>query len=113
MPKSKGGKRGKRYSADEKASLLARYGELRQSGKKIQEAAKAVGVSYITLHNWEKKKSKPGRKPGPSARVQTTATRRPRGQILRDQPLTLVTPSGYRIEGITPRDLIQVLKAIG
>jgi hypothetical protein len=44
----------KRYSGSKKIDLLEKYRELRKEGASAKEAAKAVGVSYLTLRQWEK-----------------------------------------------------------
>lgn len=125
IKKTANAKKGKRYTPKEKERLLAKYNTARAAGKNTQDAAKAVGVPYITIHSWEKKtgkttrrkkatkkssvkrqalkkavrgKKKPGRKP--------KAAPKPRGG------LTLVTPNGFRIEGISSSELIMVLKAL-
>jgi hypothetical protein len=119
------GKRGRRYTDKQQARLLDKYHELRKGGTSADKAAKKVGVSYLTLLKWEKKvgrkiKTKRGRPKGrkgiskkaalkkalkvPKARRKKAA--KPAGG------LTLVTPSGFRIEGITSTELIKVLKAM-
>jgi transposase len=58
------------YSQAEREKLLAEYDAKRASGMKAQEAAKALGVSYLSLLRWQKdagggaaKPAKRGRKP--------------------------------------------------
>jgi DNA-binding XRE family transcriptional regulator len=103
--------RGKRYSKGRKLALLSKYRELRKKGMTAQKAAKAVKVSYLTLRKWEKETGAPklGRagsgKAGKKGRSAAT-THGKRGG------LTLITPAGFRIEGISSKELIQVLKAI-
>ena len=48
-PVKEGKKTGKRYSDKRKQALLARYNELRKGGKNTTDAAKAVGVPYMSL----------------------------------------------------------------
>ncbi len=59
------------YSQAEREKLLAQYDAKRASGMNAQEAAKALGVSYLSLLRWQKtaggeaaKPAKRGRKPG-------------------------------------------------
>lgn len=118
------GKRGKRYSAKRQAALLDKYHELRKGGLAADKAAKNVGVSYLTLLKWEKKtgkriKTKRGRPAGKKSMSKKTAIKKalkvPKGKKKFAKPaggLTLVTPSGFRIEGITTKELIKVLRAI-
>ena len=123
--------RGRRYSDKARTKLLAKYNELKNAGATALDAAKKVCVSYITLLTWEKKS---GRKPkrGRPAKIKAKAALkksvgRPRGRPRHrskrgavkgteaDKPaggLTLVTPSGFRIEGISTKDLISVLKTL-
>ena len=112
-------KRGRRYSARRQAALLDKYHELRKGGLNADKAAKTVGVSYLTLLKWEKKtgkkiKSKRGRPPGKKSALKK-ALRTPkkgRPSKAKQEGLTLVTPTGFRIEGITTKELIKVLKSM-
>jgi hypothetical protein len=118
------GKRGRRYSAKRQATLLNKYHELRKGGMSAQKAAKKVGVSYLTLLKWEKKtgkriKTKRGRPKGKKRMSKKAALKKalkvPKGKkkaVKRAGGLTLVTPSGFRIEGITPAELIKVLRGL-
>jgi hypothetical protein len=122
--KSPKGRRGKRYSAKRQASLLDRYHELRKGGMSADKAAKNVGVSYLTLLKWEKKtgkriKTKRGRPRGKKGISKKTALQKalkvPKGKKKAATPsggLTLVTPSGFKIEGITSAELIKVLRGL-
>ena len=115
------GKRGKRYTAKQQAGLLAKYHELRKGVTSADKAAKKVGVSYLTLLKWEKKsgkkvKTKRGRPPGKKATLKKALKvpkkkGRPTTVAKKAEGHTLVTPSGFRIEGIATKDLIRVLKA--
>ncbi len=120
---AKGGKKtGKRYSDKRRQALLARYNGLRKGGKNTTEASKAVGVPYITLHNWEKKSggAKKRVKKIDAKKTLKTAMKVPRGKKRAKRPvkkaatgrLILVTPTGFRIEGISSGQLIKVLKAL-
>lgn len=112
-------KRGQRYSAKQHTRLLDKYHELRKGGMAADKAAKKVGVSYLTLLKWEKKsgkkiKTKRGRPKGKKA-VLKKALKLPKGKKKAAKPsggLTLVTPSGFRIEGITSAELIKVLRGL-
>jgi len=118
----KKGKRGKRYSAKRQTSLLDKYHELRKGGMSAEKAAKKVGVSYLTLLKWEKKtgkriKSKRGR-PLSKKTVIKKALKTPKKRGRKAKAAkkveghTLVTPTGFRIEGISTGELIRVLKAL-
>lgn len=108
----------KRYSEKQKAKLLEKYSLQRKSGSTTVQAAKKVGVTYATILNWQKKPSKPKGKKNTTA-ILNKAVARPRGRKATNQAsqksnggMALVTPNGYRIEGITPKELIQVLKTL-
>ncbi len=133
-------KKAKRYTTEEKKNLLARYNAYRKAGDNVKDASGKVGVPYITLHIWEtkgkKKKSvkKTARQTVKSSSRKKTAKKKTQNpnkkKILKkavtprtgrpkkapkthqSKGLTLVTPRGYRIEGISPSDLIKVLKAL-
>jgi len=123
------GKQGKHYSAKRQANLLKKYHELRKGGTSADKAAKKVGVSYLTLLRWEKKsgkriKIKRGR-PSNKKRSRTAKgaeaalkkalkvpKKRGRPPKAKKGGLTLVTPSGFRIEGITSAELIKVLRRL-
>ena len=114
------GKQGKRYTAKQQAKLLKKYHELRKGGMSADKAAKKVGVSYLTLLKWEKKsgkkfKTKRGRPPGKKAALKKALKvpkKKGRPTKAKKGGLTLVTPSGFRIEGITSAELIKVLRGL-
>jgi len=95
------GKRGKHYTPTQKQKILARYRDLRTHGVKAVEAAKKVGVSYLTIQKWganglEKVRTKPrtNLKPDPF------------------EGITLKTPGGFVIKNLSRQDLIAVLQAL-
>ena len=117
--KAKKGKRGRRYSAKRQAALLDKYHELRKGGLNADMAAKKVGVSYLTLLKWEKAsgkkiKSKRGRPPGKKSALKKALKAHKKGRPPKAKKggLTLVTPTGFRIEGITTKELIKVLRGM-
>lgn len=123
----------KRLSDKQRMLVLAKYEKLLAGGMKAPQAAKKVGFSYITLLAWRKKLGKssaakparkPSRKPGRSGK--TTQRKKAARKLTRragrkktttsrssTQSIVLVTPSGYRIEGISPKDLTKIMKALG
>ena len=118
-------KAGKRFSDKKKQALLARYNALRKEGKNTAEAAKSVGVPYITLHTWEKKAgggkrtaSKAGKQAARKALKKAVKIPRGRKKAAKKTrtagagKLVLVTPAGFRIEGISSGELIKVLKSL-
>ncbi len=114
-PRDKKG--GKRYSEKQKASRLAKYHELIRSGRGAVAAAKEVGVSYVTLLKWQKeagqvKTPAKSRKAKPYLPLRRTRPPMQSPRPTKTGNLTLVTPEGLRIEGISARELIEVLKAL-
>ena len=120
MPKNKAKKSTKtkkRHSDKQKSTLLTKYHGIRKSGSTAEKAAKKVGVAYITLLNWEKKSGKPkGKKAIRAALKKAVAVPKKRGRkpgtTAKTGGLTLVTPAGFRIEGISTKELIRVLREL-
>ncbi len=112
----------RRYSEKQKARKLSRYHQLREFGKTTGKAAKAVGVSYLTLLKWEKEGGRPGKKAGEidveKALSQALATakrgRKKRAAAPAKSPagMVLVTPGGYRIEGLSMEDFYRLIEAL-
>ena len=103
--------RRKRYSSAQKTALLSKYRELRKSGMGLVRAAHQVGVSYQTLRKWEKEAGLAtiGRRgAGKSAKDKLVRTGAPKA----NGGIVLTTPQGFRIEGLSLNDLIQVLQAV-
>ncbi|MFC1654173.1 hypothetical protein ACFL2F_00060 [Myxococcota bacterium] len=103
----------KRHTDKQKSTLLTKYHGLRKSGSTAEKAAKKVGVSYIKLLNWEKKSGKPKGKRAVRAALKKAVAvlkgkkkrgRKP-GTVVKGGGLTLVTPAGFRIEGISTKEL--------
>jgi hypothetical protein len=105
---SKKSKGGKRHTPKQRASILSKYNTLRASGLTAMQAAKRVGVSYLTLLKWEKIV---GKKTGKPKKKRRQPVRKASVSVKKGQ-LVLITPAGFRIEGISAKDLIQVLKAV-
>ncbi|MBW1810790.1 MAG: hypothetical protein JRJ19_13745 [Deltaproteobacteria bacterium] len=101
-------KKGKRYSSKQRVATLSKYNTLRATGLTAMQAAKKVGVSYLTLLKWEKIS---GRKPGQPKKSGRKPVKQASVTVKKGQ-LVLITPAGFRIEGISAKDLIQVLKAV-
>ena len=113
--------RGKRYTPAQRARLLKRFTALRARGVTVMEAAKQIGVPYITLHNWEKKagiapakkKAKPGREPGRKpGRPRKAIPGKKAARRGRKGHLQMTLADGSFIEGITTKDLIAIVKAV-
>ncbi len=94
------------YSQKEKTKLLAKFSQIRTSGKTALQAASSIGVSYMTLLRWERANGKAASltQSGKRSRAGTTdqATNK----------MSLTTPGGYRIEANSTTDIIKVLMAL-
>lgn len=105
-------KSGKRYSDEVRSNLLAKYLQLRKEGVTIARASKSVGVPYITLRTWERKAHKITGKPGVKTAARkvlkkATALRKslsPKRAMTGG--ITLITPAGFRVEGISSTELL-------
>ena len=102
--KSKIAKKGKRYSAQEKKDILAKYNSLRDSGMNAYDAAKKVGISYMTIRSWEKKAGLGRRTKGPSGTKPAKTSSGAAGG------LSMILPNGNRIEGLTVDQVIKIVK---
>jgi len=104
--KKKASKRKKRsrYTPEKKKELLKKYHALCKSGKTTAEAAKEIGVPYITLRTWERKTGKKRGRAGTKAKSASVSQK--------SGKLILETPKGYRIEGLSPSDLVKILKEV-
>jgi len=118
----------RRYNEEEKQQLLERYQSLVSSGKNVVEAAKEIGVSYVTIRAWQKKDEKPAAKARkrPAAKKarggKKSRTRARSGRKVRQaakavarsagKSLAMVMPNGYRIEGFSVDELIKLLKSM-
>lgn len=97
--------RGARYAEDlqQEAVFLAQAGMLR--GQSLGSIARALGVGAMTLSGWLEK-------------VGVGEPLRP-VEILREEhersgkTVALVTPSGWRIEGLRLEDVPELLRALG
>ncbi|HUU01295.1 MAG TPA: transposase [Myxococcota bacterium] len=112
MPK----KTRKRFTDKQKTNLLGKYHDLHKSGTNAEKAAKKVGVHYNTILKWESKAGKPkvtSAAPKKTTTVQRVQKRRGGKQgIAKTGDIVLVTPDGFRIEGIAPRDLVRVMREL-
>ncbi len=118
----------KRYTDNEKSKLLTKYHEVRKSGTNAEKSAKAVGVHYNTILKWENQAGKPkvtkiASKTKPKKMASGTMTLRRNAYLKKSRTRTaattiktdgvvLVTPDGFRIEGIAPKDLVRVLREL-
>jgi transposase len=95
--------RGARYREDlrQEAVVLARKGML--SGQSLGSMASELGIGYATLTRWMEG-AREALRP-----VEVQGEPEP-GRSL---PLVLVAPSGWRIEGLSREDLVELLRVLG
>lgn len=119
-PRKAGPRKFKRYGAETRSELLAKYESLRSDGLTAQVAAQKVGVPYITLRKWQAAGGKaPGRRGRPPNRTAGRRGRPPAGgspeqkrSVGKKGAVALVTPSGYRIEDLALEEVIRVLREL-
>jgi len=107
----------KKYTDKQKSNLVTKYHEVRKSGTNAEKSAKAVGLHYNTILKWEKQAGKPKvTKIASKTKTKKTVTvPKKRGRkpgIAKTGDIVLVTPDGFRIEGIATRDLVRVLREL-
>ena len=98
---------GQHYSPEQRTELLGQYNDLRKQGVKAVDAAKKVGVTYITLHSWAGKKNP--KKPAVKKQVKRPPKQLKRGlqkkaAVIASAPETaaptieILTPDGFQIK---------------
>jgi hypothetical protein len=104
------GRRGRttRIPDDVRAAILAYAGAERERGMKWREIADTVGLSESVLVRWSRgERRSRGRGPGRLLPVRVAVAPRAVGVI---GGVTLVSPSGYRIEGLAATDAVDALR---
>jgi hypothetical protein len=108
VERSLGGRpgRGARYPEGlrQEAIVLARAGML--EGKSLGRVAEELGIGAATLTRWLGR----GRTGEPLRPVEVQGDEEEPGQA---SSLVVVTPSGWRIEGLRLADLAELLRALG
>ena len=93
----------RRYSREEREAIVEQVRRLRSEGMTMTAVVAEVGVSQMTLAKWLKAAN-----PGPAFLPVVVAPTTPP-----PASLTLVTPAGYRIEGLTMDALLALLGRLG
>lgn len=113
-----------RKSTKEKLQLLAKFHKLCKNGKTAMDAAKEIGVPYITLHYWSKyvvptvargakAKQTPIEKPAqekPKKAAKKSAAHKV--AKLKVGAVVITFPNGMKVECATPKDAAAVLSAL-
>lgn len=95
--------RGKRYSAALKARVIAIVMELRRDGRSLTEAAAELGLRPHTVQRWC----------GDGA---VGCARMRRVELVAERPsrtLAIVSPTGFRVDGITIEEVAALMRALG
>ena len=95
--------RGKRYPWELKARITEFAQERRGEGASWAQIAEDVGIAFETLRRWCIATGATSRAMVPVHVVSDEAER----------SVSIVSPTGYRIEGISLRDAVAVLRALG
>ena len=103
------GKRGRttRIPDDVRAAVLAYVERERSRGRSRHKVADELGLSGSVVARWSKGRRRPRGKILP-VRVLATPVVSREGPIIQ-----LVSPSGYRIEGLSLREAVEAMRAIG
>lgn len=112
--KSRQWKLGRRGYPREVRELVVGYAEARQrQGAKPGLIARELGMAVQTIQNWLGGKDEREREGGDENRwreVRVEAQTEDDGRVER---VTLVTPQGYRIEGLQVGEVVEVLRRLG
>lgn len=102
---------GKRYPAELRARAAAWVKRRRAEGMGWGLLGAELGVRWETLRSWCRTETAPPRK---LARVTVVKERRRHGDDSPERTLAVVvSPSGYRIEGLALADIVSLLRALG
>jgi len=74
-------------------------------GQSLAQVARAVGISFPTLAAWLEGPGRPDLRP-------VAVVREPESGPMRQSSVVLVTPQGFRIEGLDGDALVAVLRAL-
>ena len=104
------GRRGRttRIPDDVRAAVLTYARSERERGVKWREIARAVGLSESVLVRWTSGE----RRHPQSARIVPVRVALPQSGVALAGGVTLVSPSGYRVEGLAVIDALEVLHAL-
>lgn len=94
--------RAKHHTREERALILSTIDEGRRLGRPLKELIAEQGISEVTYYSWRR-----GEKRVAFRSVSVTAT-----QTVSTGPV-LVTPSGYRVEGLAMAEMAQLLRFLG
>ena len=94
-----------RYPAAVREAVVALARAQLRQGHSLARVARAVGLSFPTLKTWVAAPAEPALRPVTLAPVTEPVS-------TRAAPVTLVTPEGFRVEGLDGNTLVAVLRAL-
>lgn len=97
----------KPYTDAERAAMLAELERRRQNGESLKAIAADLGISESCYYNWKQRLASlavPILRPVTVVDCLVPA---------RSSPPVLISPAGYRVEGLTMSDLLQLLREVG
>lgn len=98
--------RGKRYSAELKTRVVA-WAELRRrQGASWPVLSAELGLGLDTVRRWCEASAKPTKRMQALVPVRVVPSRAAR-------TLSVVSPGGFRIDGLSPEEAVALLRAIG
>lgn len=95
---------GRRYPPGMKESILKFIDHARDAGMTLNECCRRLGLSPKQLSNW--------RASARAAQTQALVPVRVVDDRSKDQQLAFVSPGGFRIEGITMAQAIELMRAL-
>lgn len=99
-------RRKRRYSQAERDAILQHARRMRAEGMKMAAVVSELGISTLTLSRWLKAAN-----PAPAFLPVQVVAPDPVANVPAN--LTLVTPAGYRVEGLTVDALVALLGQLG
>lgn len=99
-----GGGERRRYPPGTKESILKFIDEAKQAGMPVGESCRRLGLSTRQVGNWRAEQ----RRAKPHALVPVRVIDVP----MQTQPLAVLAPNGYRVEGATVEQVIALMQAL-
>jgi len=97
----------RRYSEGLRAEAVAHLRRRVKGGGSVETVASELGVSGWTLVRWSRKESA-----GKSSKLRRVKVVPESTEVTTTAKVTLVTPDGYRIEGLEGRDVGAILESL-
>lgn len=118
MPaRSPSSRHGRRYTATQRHDFASRTQELRARGRSWSSISDELGVSAVSLQRWIAQGASASAVPRVAAASRGFAEVRVSSVVEHEQTrvasgLHLVTPSGYRVEGLDRDDVLMLLRQL-